>query len=210
VVGIGLLHGARGARQIRWRVLLKIASGWVSTPLVAALVSFILLFFVQNVFDQQVHRPVHYVLSPEVIARLEAAGVPVSVPAELRGRRIQGGVRFERAVAKATGLDGDQVELVASFAEIHPLRIDAAACAALDARLLTPEQIQAVRTLVGRAFAHKWQLRDALASRTPAWRAKPSTPLNKTCNQRLRESLDTLYRTFHAPEQPDSLPPSRP
>jgi PiT family inorganic phosphate transporter len=210
VVGIGLLHGTRGARQIRWRVLLKIASGWVSTPLIAALVSFVMLFFVQNVFDQQVCRPVHYVLSPEVIARLEAAGVSAPFPAEVRGRRIRGGVRFRKAVAKATGLDGDRVELVASFAEVHPLRIDADACAALDARLLAPEQIEAVKALVGQVFAHKWQLRDALASRSAAWRAKPATPLNKAYNQRLRESLDTLYRTFHAPEQPDSPPASQP
>jgi PiT family inorganic phosphate transporter len=51
VLGIGLAHGGRG---IRFRVLGKIASGWVTTPIIAALISFISLFFLQNVFDQQV------------------------------------------------------------------------------------------------------------------------------------------------------------
>ncbi len=57
VVGIGLLQGRRGLRQIRWGVLARIASGWVTTPLLAALLGFVLLFVVQNVFGQQVVVP---------------------------------------------------------------------------------------------------------------------------------------------------------
>ena len=53
VLGIGLLQGWR---NIRWRVLGSIAAGWVLTPLVAGLVCFLGLFFLQNVFDQPVHR----------------------------------------------------------------------------------------------------------------------------------------------------------
>ena len=206
VVGIGLLNGARGARQIRWRVLLKIASGWVSTPLIAALVSFAMLFAVQNVFDQQVYRPVGYVLSDEVVARLEAAGVRNRFPAELRGRRIEGSVCFRQAIVKATGFHGTRLELVASFAEVHPLAITADACAALDRKRLTPEQIAAVQALAGRAFAHKWQLHDALAGKSDAWKKRPPTRLNKPHNQRLRERLDYLYRAFHAPEEPERAP----
>jgi len=56
VIGIGLCHGRRSARQIKWTVLGGIASGWISTPLIAAAISFVLLFFVQNVFQQEVYR----------------------------------------------------------------------------------------------------------------------------------------------------------
>lgn len=55
VIGIGLVKGIKGARQIKWPVLIDIVSSWISTPIVAALISFILLFFVQNVFNQQVY-----------------------------------------------------------------------------------------------------------------------------------------------------------
>ena len=57
VIGIGLLQGVKGFRQIRWVVLLKIASGWITTPLIAALMGFIFLFVVQNVFGQEVYVP---------------------------------------------------------------------------------------------------------------------------------------------------------
>ncbi len=57
VVGVALLQGRRGLRQVRWGLLARIASGWVSTPLLAALLATVLLFVVQNVFGQVVVEP---------------------------------------------------------------------------------------------------------------------------------------------------------
>ncbi|MEY3463654.1 MAG: hypothetical protein RLZZ468_1432, partial [Cyanobacteriota bacterium] len=57
VVGVALLQGRRGLRQIRWTVLARIASGWVTTPVLAALLAYVLLFVVQNVFAQVVVMP---------------------------------------------------------------------------------------------------------------------------------------------------------
>jgi len=47
VVGISILKGAAG---IRWFVLRLIVTGWVATPLIAGVICFIGLFFLQNVF----------------------------------------------------------------------------------------------------------------------------------------------------------------
>ena len=58
-IGISLLKGGRG---IRWRVLGGIGAGWVAAPVIAAVVCFVGLFFLQNVFDQQVFRPVDHVV----------------------------------------------------------------------------------------------------------------------------------------------------
>jgi len=51
VLGLGVLKGGRG---IRFRVLGDIATGWVTTPVIACVVTFIALFFLQNVFSIQV------------------------------------------------------------------------------------------------------------------------------------------------------------
>jgi len=56
VVGVALAHGLRGLRQIQWSVLRNIAVGWVLTPTIAALISYVALFIVQNVFEQEVFR----------------------------------------------------------------------------------------------------------------------------------------------------------
>lgn len=51
ILGIGII---KGARNIKLKTLRDILSGWVITPLIACMISFISLFFVQNVFDIQV------------------------------------------------------------------------------------------------------------------------------------------------------------
>jgi PiT family inorganic phosphate transporter len=55
VIGMGLLKGGRG---IRWRTVGGITIGWVVTPAIAILICFISLFIFQNVFQQEVFRPV--------------------------------------------------------------------------------------------------------------------------------------------------------
>jgi PiT family inorganic phosphate transporter len=57
VVGVALLQGQRGLRQVRWGMLARIASGWVSTPVLSAVLGYVLLFVVQNVFGQVVFEP---------------------------------------------------------------------------------------------------------------------------------------------------------
>ena len=68
VIGIGLLKRGRG---IRWRVLGGIASGWAVTPIIAALISFISLFFLQNVFEQKTYLPVSYTITSEAVAQIK-------------------------------------------------------------------------------------------------------------------------------------------
>ena len=52
VIGMGLL---KDGRNIRWRTVGGITWGWISTPLIAGIISFFCLFFVQNVFQQTVY-----------------------------------------------------------------------------------------------------------------------------------------------------------
>jgi PiT family inorganic phosphate transporter len=51
VLGIGLY---RGVRNINFKTLWTIVSGWVTTPIIAGVISFISLFIVQNVFSIKV------------------------------------------------------------------------------------------------------------------------------------------------------------
>jgi PiT family inorganic phosphate transporter len=53
ILGIALV---KGGKNIRFGVLGKIASGWVTTPVIAGIVSVFFLFIMQNVFDQAVYR----------------------------------------------------------------------------------------------------------------------------------------------------------
>lgn len=54
IVGIGLAKGGRG---MNWSIVGKIIAGWVTTPLMALIICFISLFFLENVFNQTVYLP---------------------------------------------------------------------------------------------------------------------------------------------------------
>jgi len=51
ILGIGI---AKSRRNIKLNVLGRISIGWVTTPVIAGVVSYVFLFFVQNVFMQKV------------------------------------------------------------------------------------------------------------------------------------------------------------
>ncbi|MEN8115445.1 MAG: inorganic phosphate transporter [Bacteroidota bacterium] len=51
IIGIGIL---KGGKNIQLKVIGKIASGWVTTPIIAGLISFFALFFMSNVFNLEV------------------------------------------------------------------------------------------------------------------------------------------------------------
>lgn len=53
VIGIGILKGGQG---INWPIIGKIFIGWIATPIIAAAICFICLFFLENVFMQTVFR----------------------------------------------------------------------------------------------------------------------------------------------------------
>ena len=48
VIGIGLL---KGGKEVQWSIAGKIAIGWITLPIIATLVSFIVLFILQNIFN---------------------------------------------------------------------------------------------------------------------------------------------------------------
>ncbi|MBU2510837.1 inorganic phosphate transporter [bacterium] len=54
IIGIGL---AKGAKNVNYGVLGKISLGWIATPIIAAVISFVALFFMQNVFQNTVYLP---------------------------------------------------------------------------------------------------------------------------------------------------------
>ncbi|UZP67574.1 anion permease [Desulfovibrio mangrovi] len=78
VVGMGLLKGGRG---IRWKTVGGIACGWVTTPVIAGIVSFICLSVLQNVFMQTVY-------DGSKIAQKQPAIIETIAPAAAPGHEL--------------------------------------------------------------------------------------------------------------------------
>ncbi len=61
ILGLGLL---KGGRNVNFKILGSISMGWVSTPIIAGLLAFVSLFFVNNVFKLEVASPPESIITP--------------------------------------------------------------------------------------------------------------------------------------------------
>ncbi len=195
VVGIGLM---KGGKLVRWRTVGNIGLGWVTTPVISATVCFVALFFLQNVFNQQVYREVHYGLSATALERLEARGIGGRRFDDLVGREFPSAFRFSDALDDRSSLSRAAKAAVLELAEIAPVRIDAVRLAGLEPTWLTAGQIAALSALSGRSFPYKWMVAEALARQSGEWKRREDTPVNKLANKRLLRKLEFVYRTFKA------------
>ena len=193
VLGIGLL---KGGRNVRWHVLGGIGLGWMITPVIAGLVCFVGLFFLQNVFNQQVYRAVPHVLTGAALQRLADRGIEISPLVPRLGEVFESDRALRQALEELPEIDpGDHLPILEA-SEQHDLRIQAAGIRSLDKEWFTPPQLAALWQLTGRRFDHTWQLADALADRSAAWRPQPDEPHNKAHNKDLERKLEVIFRTF--------------
>jgi len=196
VIGIAVAKGGRG---VRYSVLGKVAGGWVATPAIAAVLAFLGLFFLQNVFGLGVARPVPYRLSEAVLERVSEDGVAGSGLEELMGTRYDHARAFEAALTDLTELEKDDIATVMEFARgdsfaITPDRLDA-----FDAGLLSATQAAALHSLSGECFAHEWELQERLAAATPEWEFLPDTRENHQHNKTVRYRMRHVHDTFRVP-----------
>lgn len=198
VIGIGLLKGGKG---IRWRVLGNIASGWVTTPIIASVVCFVMLFILQNVFNQVVYHEVRYVLSGSVLDHLEKSGIAVAELEPVKDREIVGGTHFRDAILEVKPtLTRELEDKILDVAEIYPLSIDPGKIREIEPGYLSAGQIEAVKALSGLTYDHTWQLYDALSGSSIDWKKREKSKLNKPFNKHLDEQLKYVYELFHQAE----------
>jgi PiT family inorganic phosphate transporter len=189
VIGIGLL---KKGKSIRWRTLGGIASGWVVTPIIAGVISFFSLFFLQNVFEQQTYQPISYALTSSALFRIETADLSVDKLEPMEGKMFPNAIKFERALSEL-GLSNTERQFIMESSEIDKLKASREAISKMDADWFTSEQKESIKKLEDVVFAHKWQLAETLARLSPQWQFVEN---NKKQNQDLQNKLSYLYRLF--------------
>ena len=187
VVGVGLAKGGKG---INYRVLGRIATGWVTAPLAACSLCFVGLFVVQNVFEQKVVQIVPYRISPAVVQVLEKNGFPAEPFRGIQGKLFRGSAIFRQALLGQNKWTENQLLIIFSFAELDTTLIDSTAFAkGLDATQLTAAQLGTLKALHKRVFPYRWQLDTALAAGSDEWRTRTeqgSELWNKEIHQKQR------------------------
>ena len=196
VVGIALV---KGGRNIRFGALGRVTGGWVATPLMAAVVAFLGLFFLQNVFGLTVRRPAPFSLTGAAVERLEEMGVGCGWLEEVRGVRFANARDFGRAVEAAGDPSEDELELLFEAAEVDSFALDPAHLEGFDLAMLDPGRAAALKALARWTFSHRWQLRDALAKESGRWAEAPARGEGHLHNRKLAAELSMVYDAFRVP-----------
>jgi PiT family inorganic phosphate transporter len=196
IIGIGLLSGGK---EIRYGVLGEISLGWASTPLLAGVTAFILLFVVENVFDQKVNRDQVFRVDTAVIVELAERGIRDEGLATLDGRVRRNAVRLRHDLLQATKFSEEQILEVIECAQVGRWFVDPAVIATeLDRDWLSAEQVRAIKALAGRTYERGWELRRDLAVVSPEWRPLPRATVNRIHNKELERKLSYLEQIFRA------------
>ena len=191
ILGVGL---AKDPHSINFRVFGKIALGWVIAPLSAGLITFISLFFIQNVFEQRVITPVPYELSRSVITALKEEGIPADSLRPIIGTRYTNSRVFRNELMRRGNYSNTQIYTIFRYAIIDSFRIDTAALKAAGMFAeLDSARTASVYALHGKSFRHKVDLDRALYRQDSSW-AHTGNKLADKMTDKTRFRLETLLR----------------
>ncbi|MCC7520076.1 MAG: inorganic phosphate transporter [Flavobacteriaceae bacterium] len=96
ILGISLL---KGGRNVDYSVLGKIAAGWVATPVLAGLISFISLFFLSNVFNVKVTQiPTENIVKEQIQITQPEINLPIST--------------LNQPIVNTTDLQAERIDLI--------------------------------------------------------------------------------------------------
>ncbi len=200
VMGIGLIRGGRG---INYRVLGRIGSGWITTPLIAGVICLVSLFILQNVFNQRVYRTVSYRVTEEVMEVLKAEKISHKPLLKIKGKRFPRASEFKGEIKSLygnTGIKGNSsINKIIRLSEIYHIRVDTGKLkTGISGSWISEEQMKALESLDGRVFTYAWQFNKELANTSHQWKFRDESPVNVEYNRELGKKLEYLNRLFRS------------
>ena len=193
VIGIGMLQGGR---EIQWPRIYGIVRGWVITPVISCLLCFVGLYFLQNVFQQEVQRESNYLLSTSVLEKFQKEGIETTGLNQLSDSTFSSSAELVRAVSSIVPLSSQQGLKVVEFSLQKSLLITQEKIASMDKKGLSSIQLDALNQLQGQTFNFPWQLGDSLAEISSEWEVRGGGLKNKLHDRKIKQKLAYLYRNF--------------
>ena len=193
VIGIGMLQGGR---EIQWPRIYGIVRGWAITPVISCLLCFVGLYFLQNVFQQEVQRESNYLLSTRVLEKFQKEGIETTGLNQLSDSTFSSSAELVSAVSSIVPLSSQQGLKVVEFSLQKSLLITQEKIASMDKKGLSSIQLDALNQLQGQTFNFPWQLGDSLAEISSEWEVRGGGLKNKLHDRKIKQKLAYLYRNF--------------
>ncbi len=190
VIGIAV---AKGGRNIQFRVLGRISMGWITTPVIACIITFVLLFFVQNVFDQKVHNETIYDFGNPVIRELSTHEIDYEKIEPLKGATFKNARALHAYLSNVDQYTQPEKELIMLYGALDPIEITPAKFKLISYKNLNESQISALEKMIGRKFRYRWQFEQALADECDSWNARSK---DKGKKDEIRQRIDYIVNHF--------------
>ncbi|HPT72719.1 MAG TPA: inorganic phosphate transporter, partial [Candidatus Cloacimonadota bacterium] len=191
VIGVGL---AKGGKNIHFDTMGKISMGWVTAPLLACGLSFVLLFFVQNVFEQPVLMKTSYVFDKNVLLELKARGINLDYLTDVNGRQYDSARSMLADLDQMKEYSRNEKVMLSQVSEIDNLQINYQNLQnTLKPETFTKEQWLAIYQINGKKYEHDWQLKNDLVSLSNEWKLKDKKYKNQVYNTELNKKYNILY-----------------
>lgn len=191
VIGVGL---AKDPLSINFKVLGKIGIGWVVAPISAGLITFVSLFFIQNVFEQRIIHPVPYQITKSVITKLNSEGIETEKINDLLNNRFTNNKVFLNELKNRYDYDSEQIYAIYKYALIDSFKIDSIKINELPANYqLTANQKSRLTELHGKSFSHKIDFEESVFSNIPEWSITGNKLLDKEIEEK-KIILEELFR----------------
>ncbi len=191
VIGVGLAKGGGG---INYRVLGKISIGWVIAPIFAGIITFIALFFVQNVFEQKVINTIEYEINGAVLKKLKDEGITVKNSDNINNKRFQNSKLFKRELQSSGKYKESELVAIFNFAAVDSIKIDTVKFLGSKFGAQIPEShYKALKNLHGKIFLHKFIFLDSIESEF----RKENIPSSKEEIKNIGENLHNIFKTIN-------------
>jgi len=191
IVGIGLVYGGRG---MNFSVLGKIASGWITTPIIAGLISLVSLFFLQNVFLQKVFVADQYKVTTAAYEKLEKSGYSTKLLLILSENSYTRAEDFNNLIKENSSHDFNKRKLIIDTCRIIKMKVNLKKIInEINSGWLTQSQKIALSKLDGNSYIHLWKLHDDLIKGSAEWKLSPNIKLQ---NRVILKKIDYLKRSF--------------
>lgn len=190
VIGVGL---AKDPASINFRVFRKITLGWVLAPLIAGIISFVSLFFVQNVFEQKVINPVPYRISDSVLDKLKSDGVPTQSILDMKGIEFDNKKTFRNELLERYDYNNSQLFILFKYAIVDSFYIDTLKLSNDIKAELTAAQFEKIKSLQNRSFSYKHEFEKSLFHRDSIWNDTRNRFSEKETKGR-KNKLEQIFR----------------
>jgi len=199
IIGIGIVHNIQ---NLHYRKLGKIALGVVINPILACMICFFSLFFVQNVFDQQVYQPTTHIFSQLVIEKLHSEKIEQNVLEQLVDREFPNAKGLRQACSDI-GVHKIRLQaIIAKYSEYHPMYVNTQSLFTIQHKNHFADYIfNPLIQLENKSFNHKWELIETLSNISDVWKYKPEGLANHFYNSELDKRYELLFKVWKSSPQ---------